>query len=382
MMKRASLSALAVFVVAALFFVTLGVFGTPLPSAHAAAPTASSSSTASSQTADGDGDHAEGSLAVQYAADGVALSGVTFSAYRVAQWDGSQRGWVPTQEFAAYPVSWDITDSSEEGSSSGAGPKSVSHEASSRALAQTLAAYSVRDALHTTDDSNTSASGEALLTGLSSGLYLVTAPQFATGNLTCESSAVLLSVDGADADVTTVVPKAECVAAPRTVSRTVKKVWATDGALDENASQSDTGTSSAAHPSSVRIDLLRNGAISRTVVLSDKNKWTHTWSGLDAAYDWRVAEESVAQGYTVSVDRENTVFTVTNTRRGSLPGSLFPQAGSTGSSPLQSWWSRMAKTGTAVWGIGIVAISGLVLAVILLTVRGVHGRQDRAQQKK
>lgn len=92
-------------------------------------------------------------------------------------------------------------------------------------------------------------------------------------------------------------------------SLTVKKVWITD----------DGGTAA----DSVSVNLLKNGVVDRTVVLSGSNNWTYTWTGLNRADTWTVEEANVPAGFTSSTSSSvgGTVWTITNddVAKGSIP---------------------------------------------------------------
>lgn len=93
------------------------------------------------------------------------------------------------------------------------------------------------------------------------------------------------------------------------ISLIVKKVWITD----------DGGTAA----DSVSVNLLKNGVVDRTVVLSGNNKWTYTWTGLNRADTWTVEEANVPDGFTSSTSSSasGTVWTITNddVAKGSIP---------------------------------------------------------------
>lgn len=92
-------------------------------------------------------------------------------------------------------------------------------------------------------------------------------------------------------------------------SLTVKKVWITD----------DGGTAA----DSVSVNLLKNGVVDQTVVLSKSNNWTYTWAWLNSAYTWTVEEANVPAGFTSSISSSvgGTVWTITNNdvAKGSIP---------------------------------------------------------------
>ena len=100
---------------------------------------------------------------------------------------------------------------------------------------------------------------------------------------------------------------------PVVKSVTVKKVWANDR--------------TSVRPTGVVIQLLQNGTVYDTQVLSAATGWTYTWRELDAEKTWSVRESSVPPGYTASIKREGDVFTVTNTYTASTLPSGIPGTG-------------------------------------------------------
>ena len=84
-----------------------------------------------------------------------------------------------------------------------------------------------------------------------------------------------------------------------TISRTVEKVWNDNNNPDR--------------PTSITVQLLRNGEVVETVTLSAANGWSYNWPELDVGYTWSVKEVNVAEGYTASVAKSGTTFIITNT---------------------------------------------------------------------
>ena len=86
---------------------------------------------------------------------------------------------------------------------------------------------------------------------------------------------------------------------------TVRKVWS-DG---NEAHKKDT----------VKVNLLRDGEVAETEILSAENQWTYTFDGLAEGHTWTAEEAQVPQGYEVSYAVEGNVTTITNTRKGAEP---------------------------------------------------------------
>ncbi|MCI7733518.1 MAG: Cna B-type domain-containing protein [Dysosmobacter sp.] len=235
-----------------------------------------------------------------------AVPGVEFSLYRVAEVSGSA-AFRLTGDFAGYRVSLDQPSS-----------------AAWRALAETLASYAARDNLKPLDSGRTGSDGSLRFpnqqTTLLPGLYLVVGERHTSGNYTYTPSPFLICLPNLNEATDqwvydeTVDPKYtgdKDDDRDDTVSRKVLKVWEDDGNEEER-------------PKTITVQLLRNGRVWDTVTLSEKNNWRYLWTGLDADDTWRVVEETVPEGYTVSISREGITFVVTNTYRPDVPDTPEP----------------------------------------------------------
>lgn len=85
---------------------------------------------------------------------------------------------------------------------------------------------------------------------------------------------------------------------PSYTSLTVNKEWILD----------DGGEA----PVSVTVELLRNNRVYKEVTLDEDNDWSHTWTGLDGRYNWKVQEADVPDGFTAEVSHHGTIWTITN----------------------------------------------------------------------
>lgn len=97
-------------------------------------------------------------------------------------------------------------------------------------------------------------------------------------------------------------------------------------------------------PREITVRLLKDGKTVSTVILSEANNWSYTWHDLLPNARWTV-EEDVPEGYQVTVQENDRVFTLTNQYK------ELPQTG-------QIWWPVIT-----------VLCVGLALIVIGLSVR-------------
>ena len=278
----------------------------------------------------------QGSLSVQFEENGIGFADVAFSIYRVA--DISEDGtYTLTGDFAQYPVRMENLDSSGW-----------------RALAQTLDAYAARDEIASLMTRQTGPDGSFQITGLSTGLYLISGGQYIDEDIVYTPEPMLVSIPGLSADGTWVYDiVASCKferedTTDTPVSRKVQKVWKDDGNEEKR-------------PEDITVQLLENGNVVDTVVLSQNNNWEYTWNDLDGSSKWQIAEDDVPDGYTVTTTQEGNIFVLTNTYPGKRPPTL-PQ------------------TGMLWWPVPLLACSGLLLIVTGLVVR--RGQRDGYEKKR
>ena len=98
--------------------------------------------------------------------------------------------------------------------------------------------------------------------------------------------------------------------------------------------------------------LLRDGEPVENVKLDESNKWTHSWTALDADHEWTVVEAAVPDGYTTISDVEGDSTEITNTH---TPPTT-PDQPHTGADVQQAAWIAVAILG-----------AGLVLLIVAKT---------------
>ena len=134
-----------------------------------------------------------------------------------------------------------------------------------------------------------------------------------------------------------------------TIARKVLKIWDDDGNTQNR-------------PEEITVQLLRDGQIYDTVVLSDGNNWRYTWENLDADSKWTVVEKDVDDRYSVKVTLEGITFVVTNT----LPDVPPP--------PPPENPPHLPQTGQLWWPVPVLMAAGL--ALVLFGVLRRKGDED------
>lgn len=218
-------------------------------------------------------------------ADGTPLTGGEFALYHVAEvhadTDSNLFFDASGTDFAACGATFD----------------DIQDARTAEALAAFAAENGASHALSSLD-----ANGTLTFAPLPVGLYLVAQTEPIPGYYLM--APFLVSVPWSNADGSwnyhvNAAPKGETNPTPAPpTSLTVRKVWVDDGAR---------------RPPDITLQLLRGDVVAGTVTLSDANGWTHTWTGLDGAYEWSVREINIPRGYEASYRRSGTEITVTNT---------------------------------------------------------------------
>ena len=247
-------------------------------------------------------------------------------------------------------------------------------------LAATLESYVLRDGLEPVDSGVTDRDGQLTFpTGrrtLRPGLYLVLGQRHRQDGYVYEAAPFLVKLPMLDAEHDrwvwdlTAAPKHTATPepdTPDTVTRRVLKVWA-----------------EGSDPAPITVQLLRDGQVYDTVALNARNNWRYEWTGLDAGYSWRVAEETPA-GYTVTITREGVTFVVTNTPIPETPDEpttptkpsnpANPSNPSTPSNPSRPGQPTLPQTGLLWWPVPVLICAGLLLLLLgLLRRKGAsHG---------
>lgn len=139
---------------------------------------------------------------------------------------------------------------------------------------------------------------------------------------------------------------------PDDSSLTVKKEWI----LDDGGKATD----------SVTVVLLRDGKEYEKVELSDRNNWTFTWTGLSDGHIWTVDEVNVPDGFTVKVDQNGMIFTITNDDKPTDPGDPTDPAKPTDpEKPTGDVPKTGDETNLALWLV-LLGISGMGAMITLL----------------
>ena len=223
-----------------------------------------------------------GSLTLHYTQDGESLSGQEIALWRVG--DVFENGTYAL--IAPYPVEI----------------QGITSESEWQDTAATLSAYLVADAVQPHYTATTDETGTAVFAELPLGLYLIRGlrVETATGTAVFEDFFLFLprNESGTYTYAVEAAPKhATFLPGEETVEYSLLKLWKDDGHH---------------RPTQVKVDILQDGRLRESVVLSAENDWTYAWTAEPGSV-WTVAERDVPEGYQVTLDTKGNEFLLTNT---------------------------------------------------------------------
>ncbi len=259
-----------------------------------------------------------GFLAVSALASGTVIrfsyigEGVSFRLYKIGEFD-SRNNFVVSEKFEEYSVNFRNSGS-----------------------AGTLLKYIERDHIAPSQTAVTDGSCTAYFEGVESGYYLIEGDSFSDGEYVYTAQPVLLTVyENGDyyLDVTGKYEANSVSGGGEKNSVSVLKVWS-----------GGTGAES------VTVQLLRDGEVYEEVLLNSGNNWRYTWSGLGSG-DWQAVEKEVPEGYKVSIEKDGTVFVLTNTYE---PDTAEPPTEVTTEKPTEATTKKPSSGGGGGGGTVIV----------------------------
>ena len=184
-----------------------------------------------------------------------------------------------------------------------------------------ILAYDVRADLVAMTDPD----GKGCFQALKPGLYLVTTEQVNQDGWIYSFDSALISLPGLGSDglwqyevASSPKPKATPpIETDEEISFSVLKLWKGDHDRTDR-------------PQSVKVEIFRNEESYHSVTLSEENHWTYRWSARDDGAIWKVVERNIPSGYSMTVEKRDASFIVTNRWAAEDPGSTKPpQSGDT-----------------------------------------------------
>jgi LPXTG-motif cell wall-anchored protein len=229
------------------------------------------------------------SLTLRYVCDGIAFENLPVKLYRIAA-VSAEAQYTLTPQFRSSGLEingiqnageWDVIRSSLE--------------------AHILAAGIAPDVESVTD-----AGGQACFAGLMPGLYLVAAVHTEQEGWHYSFRSTLIALPGLDESGLwlydmAATPKPDILppSEPQELQYQVLKLWKDGGNAEKR-------------PTSIEVEIFRNGESQQTVILSEENNWSYRWTVPADGAHWQVVERNIPQGYVLTVEERTTTIILTN----------------------------------------------------------------------
>lgn len=233
----------------------------------------------------------ECSLTVSCSSHGTAFSDLQMDIFRVAELnaDGEYQLLEP---FASYPIQIHGITSQQEW----------------QETAQTIKNYIAANHVEPYQTQKTNGNGDAIFTGLETGLYMVKGITAKNNEKTVIFRDFMVYLptpveDGYDYDMEAKPKFTEYIQPEK---YTVIKLWKDAGASDQR-------------PKSILVDIWKDGVVQESVVLNGDNNWSYSWEVTDKDGEWGVIEKNVPDGYKVSIAKNQTSFVITNSKEPATP---------------------------------------------------------------
>ena len=272
--------------------------------------------------------NAECTLTLSYTCDGTAFEDVSLKVYKVAD--------------VSSDFQYKLTSSFEK---SALILNGVRTNGEWDVIRSTLEAHIVAENIAADAIAKTDSEGIVCFEDLKPGLYLAVVGTVTQEDITCFFDSALvalpgLNTEGAPQYQVTVASKSELIPPnDDEIELKVLKLWKGDGG-------------SSARPTTIEIEIFRNGTSYQTATLSENNHWTYTWSTKDDGSDWKVVERNIPTGYTMTIEERETSFVLTNTLNRDVPDNPdSPQTGDT--SNILLWVILMIVSGSMLIILGI-----------------------------
>lgn len=270
------------------------------------------------------------SLTISYCSGGIAFSKLPVNLYKIAD--------------VSADYQYTLTSSFEKSNLILNGIETVGEW---NVIRSTLETYILANDITAGFNAKTDLEGKASFDALKPGLYLAITERIIQDETTYVFDSALITLPGLGADglwqyQVEVASKSEIIPPnedDEEIEFKVLKLW-----------KGDSGSS--ARPTTIEVEIFRNGTSYQTVTLSENNHWTYTWSAKDDGSDWKVVERNIPAGYTMTIEERETSFMLTNTlNRDVTYNPDSPQTGDT--SNIMLWVILMIVSGSMLIILGI-----------------------------
>ncbi len=271
------------------------------------------------------------------------IEGAEFRIYKVGSYD-DQYNFTPSEAFADYEVDYET-----------------------ETFGETLKYYVNRDDVTPLETAETGADGTIKFKNLEKGYYLILSDTIRKDGKKYVTLPVTVNIPGKDTEDGPaawdrhVYAKYSVVDEDQdTVDIKAQKIW-DDG----------EGTS---RPTSIVVQLTRDGEVYNEAELNKENNWYAEWKDLDADYDWGVTEKGVPDDYKVSISAEDDGKTFVITNKYKKPGDDDdnPPPPDHHKNPKDK--DRLPQTGQLWWPVCLLISLGMLSIIVGMKLG--NGKED------
>lgn len=290
-----------------------------------------------------------GNLKVEYYSDGKPIHDSEFQLHAVGSLNENQISYNET--FAKYQFGTEMTVT----------------------LPDLLWSYVQRDEVEPLAAKKTDDKGHCQFENLKPGLYLVGGPERwtavgggiqGTAGETSQGTArktrihpqaLLIEIKAGETRI--IEPKVIVTSETLNKQLSVVKVWETDNGKE------------AKHPTSITVDLLKEGKVEKTVELNDANNWSYIWDTLSSDAHWSVVESKVPNGYQLSSEIVDNTVILTNTKVSESnvttnPTPIPANPNKTNPKPTTTPNKKLPQTGTLQYPILMLCAGSIITAIV------------------
>ena len=269
-------------------------------------------------------------LTLSYTCDGTAFEDVSVKLYKIAD-VSSDFQYTPTSHFESSKLILNGIRTNGEWN----------------VIRSTLEAHIIADNIKADAIAKTDSTGIVCFENLKPGLYLAVVGAVTRKELTCFFDSALVALPGLSADgnwqyKVTVASKSEIIPpSDKEIELKVLKLW-----------KGDEGRNS--RPKNIEVEIFKNGMSYKNIVLSEDDNWSYSWIAKDDGAKWTVIERSTPSGYTMTVEKRDNSFILTNAYTTQNPDEPFdgPQTGDT--SNIMLFVILMIVSGSMLIILGII----------------------------
>lgn len=216
-------------------------------------------------------------------------------------------------------------------------------------IRSTLEAFIVSNGITEDASALTDPAGQACFPSLTPGLYLAVPGTGMAGDIRCVFASALVALPGLDteslwqyrltvASKPTPIPPEDL---EEEIVYHILKLW--------------KGDSANLRPSQIEVEIFRNGQLYETILLSEENNWSYSWTTKADGANWTVSEKNVPSGYTAALEKRDTTFVLTNTH---IPDRPTPEPDDT---------PKTGDTANILFYLMLMSASGISLVLLGLT---------------